>query len=364
MDDGSLAQRTKAPVGMDAQKFTAAAAFAEAAETRWPYDLDGGLSAVEKSNEPAPWNEVTGPMMRRGKPSGLIIKDGETVAEWGDPSSIEMTYSAAKSYLSLLTGIAVDDGLIRDIDDPMCDYALDRMFHTEQNQDITWRQMLQLTSEWEGSLWDKPDMVDRNRQLGVGVDNSKKGMPRTLQKPGTHWEYNDVRVNRLSLSLMQVFRRPLPDVLKTRIMDPIGASSSWRWHHYRNAFYEIGGVPMPSVPGGTHWGGGLWINSHDHALMGRLVLSKGEWNGKRIISESWIDALQTPCAIRPGYGLLWWLNTDRKYMPNAPESSFFAVGAGKHMVWIEPESNIVSVTRWIDAAKSNDFIGHVMGSLK
>ncbi|MBT5664648.1 MAG: serine hydrolase [Rhodospirillaceae bacterium] len=361
MDDGLL---TANGTRLNAEKLAAATAFAESAETRWPYDLDGGLSAVEKSNEPAPWNEVTGPMMRRGKPNGLIIKDGATVAEWGDPSAIEMTYSAAKSYLSLLTGIAVDDGLIRSIDDPMRDYALDRMFHTDQNHDITWRQMLQLTSEWEGSLWDKPDLVDRNRELGVGVDNSKKGTPRALQKPGTHWEYNDVRVNRFSLSLMQVFRRPLPDVLRTRIMDPIGASSSWRWHHYRNSFYEIGGVPIPSVPGGTHWGGGLWINSHDHALMGQLMLAKGQWKGQRIISEAWIDALRTPCDIRPGYGLLWWLNTGREYMPNAPESSYFAIGAGKHMVWIEPENNIVAVARWIDAAKANDFIGHIMACIE
>ena len=359
MDDGvSLTGQ-----GVNAEKLAAAVAFAESAETRWPYDLEGGLSAVEKSNEPAPWNEVTGPMMRRGKPSGVILKNGVTIGEWGDPSAIEMTYSAAKSYLSLLTGVAVADGLIDSIDDPMADYALDRMFHTDQNRDITWRNMLQLTSEWEGSLWDKPDLVDRNRQLGAGSDNSKKGTGRELQKPGTHWEYNDVRVNRLSLSLMQVFRRPLPDVLKSKIMDPIGASSTWRWHHYRNSFYEIGGVPMPSVPGGTHWGGGLWISARDHALVGQLMLNKGAWKGEQIIAESWVDALRTPCDIRPGYGMLWWLNTAQKYMPAAPGSSYFAIGAGQHMIWIEPENNIVAVARWIDSAKTNDFIEHVMASL-
>ena len=359
MDDGA----SKTLTSVNAEKLAAAVAFADASETRWPYDLAGGLSAVEKSNEPAPWNEVTGPMMRRGKPSGLILKDGTTIGEWGDPGAIEMTYSAAKSYLSLLTGIAVDDGLIRSIDDPMCDYALDRMFHTDQNRDITWRNMLQLTSEWEGSLWDKPDLVDRNRQVGAGGDNTKKGTGRTLQKSGTHWEYNDVRVNRLSLSLMQVFRRPLADVLKTRIMDPIGASSDWSWNHYHNSFFEIDGVPMPSVPGGTHWGGGLWISARDHALIGQLMLNKGVWDGQRIISESWVKAVQTPCDIRPGYGLLWWLNTGQKYMPNAPASSYFAIGAGQHMIWIERENNVVVVARWIDAAKTNDFIGHVIASL-
>ena len=75
---------------------------------------------------------------------------------------------------------------------------------------------------------DKPDLVDRNRQVGVGADNSRKGMHRELRKPGEYWEYNDVRVNRFSLSLLQVFREPLAEVLRQRIMAPIGASDGSR----------------------------------------------------------------------------------------------------------------------------------------
>lgn len=365
MDDvalNSLRRTEPERVGFDAGRLAEAVSFAEAAETPWPRDLSAGLAAIEKSREPPPWNEPLGPSKDRSGPNGLILKDGAIAASWGDNNSVEMTFSAAKSYLSILTGLAVADGLIGSIDDPVRDYALDAAFDTAQNKDITWRHLLNLASEFEGSLWDKPDLIDRHRQNGPGADNSKKGIHRDLQKPGTFWEYNDVRVNRLSLCLMQVFRRPLPEVLKERIMDPIGASDSWTWHHYRNSFFEIDGVPMASVPGGAHWGGGLWISSMDHARVGQLILQRGTWEGKQLLPETWIDALSMPCPIKPTYGLLWWLNTGGAHYSNAPETSFFALGAGQNIVWIDPALQIVAVFRWIDARKVNDLIGKIMAS--
>ena len=68
-----------------------------------------------------------------------------------------------------------------------------------------------------------------------------------------------MRVNRLALALLRVFREPLPSVLKRRIMDPIGASQTWQWHGYENSYVEIDGKRMQSVSGGAHWGGGIFI---------------------------------------------------------------------------------------------------------
>ncbi|MGL1558175.1 hypothetical protein ACSTIJ_23455, partial [Vibrio parahaemolyticus] len=78
-------------------------------------------------------------------------------------------------------------------------------------------------------------------------------------------------VNRLSLSLLELFKEPLPAVLKRRIMDPIGASTGWKWDGYRNSTVKIDGKDMVSVPGGGHWGGGIVISARDLALMGLLV---------------------------------------------------------------------------------------------
>ncbi|WP_205123496.1 serine hydrolase domain-containing protein [Marimonas lutisalis] len=201
-----------------------------------------------------------------------------------------MTFSVSKSYLALCAGIAVDEGLIPDIHAPVRELVHDGGFDSDKNRDITWVQLLQLTSEWEGTLWDKPDWIDHNRNLTAKPGAaSEKGTKRTMQAPGTYWEYNDVRVNRLAPALLRVLKRPLPEVLKERIMDPIGASDTWQWHGYENSWVEIEGVRMQSVSGGAHWGGGLWISTLDHARVGQLMLNKGAWGDRRILSENWVE---------------------------------------------------------------------------
>ena len=144
-----------------------------------------------------------------------------------------------------------------------------------------------------------------------------------MRSPGTHWEYNDVRVNRLALALLRVFKEPLPAVLKREIMEPIGASDTWNWHGYRNSYVEIDGQKMQSVSGGAHWGGGLWISTLDQARIGLLMLNEGQWNGRQLISKEWIKQSVTPCALNPNYGMMWWLNTIGEQAPGASRSSFF-----------------------------------------
>ena len=350
--------------GVDAAKLADAVAFArDEAETPWPRDLSKGLAASGQ-NEPPPWNEIIGPTKPRTGPNGVILRDGALLAGWGDVQRADMTFSVAKSYLSILAGLAVSDGLIKSIDDPVRGYGLDDGYDAPQNRSITWRHLLTQTSEWEGELFSKPDLVDRNRQVGVGADNSRKGTHRDLRKPGTFWEYNDVRVNRLALSLMQLFGRPLPDVLRERIMDPIGCSQSWEWHGYKNSWVDLAGLRVQSVPGGSHWGGGLWISTADHIRVAELIRRNGEWEGEQLLPASWIAALRAPLDIFPQYGLLWWLNTGHAQYASAPETSFFAVGAGTNLIWIDQERRISAVIRWIDQKKIDAFLGRVMASLR
>ena len=86
--------------------------------------------------------------------------------------------------------------------------------------------------------------------------------------PGTKYEYNDVRVNLLAYSLLHVWREPLPKIIKRYIMDPIGASTTWRWYGYKNSWVEIDGNRVQSVSGGGHSGGGVFISTEDHARFG------------------------------------------------------------------------------------------------
>jgi CubicO group peptidase (beta-lactamase class C family) len=352
--------------GMDAARLADAVAWALAHDSPHPRSLflpDGRFALTAEAGEKAPDDAIIGPVSPRGGPAGLILRGGRIVAEWGDADRPDMTFSIAKSYLALLAGVAVGDGLIRDLDDRAGDAALDDGFDSPQNRDVTWRHLLQQTSEWEGTLFGKPDMIDRHRLVGRQVALAPKGSFRALRRPGTWWEYNDVRVNRLALSLLQLFREPLPAVLKRRIMDPIGASQAWRWEGYRNATVDIGGRPMVSVPGGSHWGGGLFIGARDHARVGLLVASDGVCDGRRLLPEGWCAELRRPCAIAPFYGLMWWLNTDRNQFPSVPESSWFAFGWGSHIVWIDPDHDLVAVIRWIDRAHADGFMKRVLASV-
>jgi len=353
-----------AAAGLDPGRLAAAVAFAETHETDWPRDLEQAGSVPGLTQiEPPPWNEALGPYKPRGGPNGLLLRGGRIAARWGDPARVDMTFSIAKSYLAALAGIAIGDGLIGSIDDPVSATVEAPEFGSAHNRAITWRHLLTQTSEWEGTLFDKPDLVDRNRQVGPGSDNSRKGQHRDLQPPGSYWEYNDVRVNVLALALLHVFRRPLPEMLKERIMDPIGASSGWSWHGYRNSWVTIGGRRMLSVPGGTHWGGGIQISSFDHARFALLIHSDGLWGDRRLLPEGWTAAMRTPCAVNDGYGLLWWLNTGRREWPAASESAYAAIGAGSNIILIDPARDLILIARWIGQDDVKSLVAHFAEAL-
>jgi CubicO group peptidase (beta-lactamase class C family) len=149
-------------------------------------------------------------------------------------------------------------------------------------------------------------------------------------------------------------------------MEPIGASSTWRWHGYENSWVEIDGQKMQSVTGGGHWGGGMFINAYDMARFGYLFLRHGKWGDKQIVSEDWIKMARTPGPANQDYGFMnWFLNTGRKPLPSAPESSVTFRGNGQNIVYIDWDHDIVAVIRWIGSNKQLDeVIGKIVASVK
>ncbi len=344
-DDGRWERRTPAAAGFDAAGLDSAIAFAVSREITWDKDM---AAQLRRNTAREPFPDILGPYKDRGVSSGIIIRRGYIVAEWGDTNRIDMTFSVAKSYLATVAGIAVDQGLIKDLDEPVGRTVKDGGFDSPHNAKITWRMLLTQTSEWEGTLWDKPDVADR-----------RNGYDRTLQEPGTVYEYNDVRVNRTALALLRLFKRPLPEVLAEHIMTPIGATR-WNWFGYENSFADVEGRRIQSVSGGSHWGGGFWATTRDHARFGLLMLNNGRWGDRQLLSERWITMATATSAVRPGYGFLWWLNTpERPSYRNATPKSFFARGAGGNTIWICPELEMVVVVRWLADNAQNEFFGRV-----
>ena len=317
--------------------------------------------AILKGFEREPYHEILGPTKKRGGPAGMILKKGYLVTHWGDLERVDMTFSVTKSFLSTVAGLATDKGLIADVNDKVANYVWDGTFEGEHNSKITWEHLLQQNSDWSGELWGIKDWADRPPKDG-GVDDWKY---RKLNTPGTVMEYNDVRVNVLAYALTQVWRQPLPRVVKEGVMDKIGASTTWRWYGYDHAWTTIDGMQMKSVTGGGHSGAGIFISTEDLARFGLLFLNKGNWNGENLISETWIKKATNPSQPNTNYGYMWWLNRKgERHWEGLPEHLFYAAGFGGNFIVVDQEKELVIVTRWLEPSKVDDFLRMLYSALR
>ena len=327
-------------------------------ESTWDRQVHGNWGV--HVNDPPPWNRLLGPVHDRGPVSGAIALDGRVLATWGEPDRADLTFSIAKTYLALLAGVAHDRGLLPDPDEPVRERVPGIGFDDPHNAPITWAHLLQQTSEWQGECFGLSDQADHYRAVTFGdPPNGKKGDLRPLQTPGTYWEYNDVRINQLSLALLHLFRKPLPEVFREAIARPCGLSDDWNWAGYDHAWVVIDGKRMQSVPGGTHWGGGMSISANDQLKIAQMLVDEGSVGGRRVLSREWIGRMRTPCSLASFYGYLVWLNTGRKMFPDVPASSYFGVGAGSSFMWIEPSSRLAVVVRWLNSEHAGRFFGLV-----
>jgi CubicO group peptidase (beta-lactamase class C family) len=343
----------------DSSPLAAAVAFACAHETPWTRDPQSEpLRFGVHHDDPPPWNQLRGPVHARGPVSGVIWQLGSERAAWGEPDRADQTFSVAKTFLALLAGLAQHQGLLPDVDRPVSQQVPGIGFDEGANAHITWRHLLEQTSEWEGSCFGLPDTVDRWRKVAHDPRpaGGRKGDARPLQAPGTYWEYNDVRINQLSLALLHLFGQPLEQVFRTQFLEPLGGGRDFRWEPYDDAWITLGDRRLPSVPGGTHWGGGVSISARDQVQIGQLLLHDGSAGMRRLLPRGWVAQMATPGTVAPFYGWLTWLNRDQTIFPTASPGSLFMQGAGGHVVWVEPALEAVVVARWLDPAHQAEFI--------
>ena len=378
---GSWAKKSPAELGLDPAKLQEAIDYAKSHETRREMDF---------SDQEKTFGTLLGSVPNiRAHTNGVIIYKGYVVGEWGDNTWADPTYSVAKSMLSTVAGVAVRYGLIKDLNSPVNALVKDGGYDSPSNSVITWKNHLNQESEWEGTMFTKPDTFIGHEAFGDG-----EMKPRERKKPGTYYEYNDVRINRFSLSLLRVFNKSVPDVFREEVMDPIGASNTWRWIPYHNSWVDLPGncdaaktTPCPprrllSVSGGTRWGGGVWINAMDMARFGYLWLRGGKWGDKQIVPPAYVKAALTPSTVSnsPDYGYLWWLNTRQdntkcangpqkgnrdgcSNYPGMPPNAFGANGAGSNTILISPDHDLVVVWRW-HAGNVAEFGKRVVAAIK
>lgn len=389
---GEWEHRAAAQAGLAPKVVDDAVALALANESTTPRDL---LEAHRASFGREPFGEAVGPFRTRGGAAGLIVRHGYIVAEWGDPDRVDQTFSVTKSFVTTTVGLAFDRKMIRAVTDPVRGYmapivalkgapggraplvripatsmngadtlpgvkptvAYDAFevlepFESEHNRKITWEHLLRQTSDWQGTLWGKPDWADRfprNATDTMAVINRRR------DEPGTVYKYNDVRVNLMALASLNVWRRPLPQVLKEYVMDPIGASDTWRWLGYDNSWVLMDGALVQSVAGGGHWGGGMMISARDMARFGLLTLHAGKWRDRQLISAEWVRMSRSPGPANDQYGFAnYFLNTGRKALPSAPEQAFYHLGNGNNIIYVDPVNDLVIVARWMNSTRTLD----------
>lgn len=373
---GNWESKKPSDFGIDSIKLQEAIKFAISNENKLPRDqeLSQALSFGKE-----PFSDGIGPFAERGGPAGIIIYKGYIISTWGDIEKVDHTHSVTKSFLSTVVGIAVDRGMIKNIHDKVYTYmppveVFDNIvyrkpedlgrpyflepFNTPHNKKISWDHLLRQTSDFEGILWGKPDWADRPN------DKPNEWLTRKRNEPGTSWKYNDTRVNALALAATMVWHKALPEVLRENIMQPIGASNTWHWTGYRNSWIVLDGKMVQSVSGGAHFGGGLFINAIDMARFGLLTYHKGNWNGKQLISEKWINQSVVPTPANIGYGFMnYFLNTDKKFLPSAPDDVFVHIGNGTNMIYVDRKNELIAVVRWIETASMDGFVSRMLQAI-
>ncbi len=337
--------------------------FINAHQCQWSLSPDEGEWGIHQLDTP-PHNRLLGPVFPRGETAGVVCVDGEVQCRWGDTARADMTFSVTKTYLAMVAGIAVDRGLITSVDETVSETLTRHQLGCEpmqsaHNSQITWKNFLQFTSEWQGTCCGIPDQIDHYRNVSMQPTQSSrpKGALRPLSTPGSYWEYNDVRINQCAMLLTQLFDQALPEIFTQQIMQPLGAGNHWQWHGYHNSDVILrDGSVVKSVPGGGHWGGGMVISVDDQLRLAQLLLNQGEWHGQQLLSPDWVRSMTTPCDIAPWYGYFLWLNTNHSVSQAAPESSFFAMGIGGQLIWHDPSLKLAAVFRWIDVESTEQII--------
>jgi CubicO group peptidase (beta-lactamase class C family) len=331
-----------------------------------PREMDAWLASTLAGE---PWPYVMGPLLDRGAPNGLVLVGGEETARWGDPGRREMAFSIAKSALGTVAGLAFDDGLLTDLDQPVVERVPLSAFGGDlygpgvpddptAARRITWRQLLTQTSEWRGTLFDVPWWADPQGKQEPGAPAIASGM---------RFSYNDVRTNLCSLALTHLRGEGNAATFGARVLEPIGCKPGWGWHGLHQMRTRLaGGGHAEVTTGGSHWGGGLWLTAEDLARYGQLHLRGGEWEGRRVLSGEWCRRQLVPTHARRAYGLMWWRNPEagiaageegssplgavgdaEAFYPGAGVRGFAAHGTGEQVVWCDPDRDLVAVLRWV-----------------
>ena len=257
-----------------------------------------------------------------------------------DRRTLETSFSVAKSFVSTLVGIALDEGLIGDVGDPVTHYLPELAGRDPRFERITLRDLLTMSSGLRYSETDLPWPWTDDTYTYYGVDLREVALERSEveRSPGQEWHYNNYNPLLLGLVLERATGMSVSDYMATRLWQPLGAGSdaTWNLDSERSGFEK-----MES---------GLNATALDYARFGLLFLHGGTWKGRRVVSEEWVraaTATQTTTDYDNAYGYFWWVDVDRP-------GNFYAFGKYGQYIYVAPDANAVIVRTGRDWGVDND----------
>ena len=248
---------------------------------------------------------------RTGADACLVVYKGKIVQELYGPlyKSPMMAMSSTKSVTGLLIGALLDDGKIKSVDEPVCKYV--KEWCAGRKGKVTLRHLLSMTSGLP---------LMRGESVGFVADKNPFVINLPLAtEPGAAWAYSNEGVQLLSPVIDKAAGEPAQDYARRRLFEPLGMSETRLYLDEKQHAWTYAG--METTP-------------RDLARLGLLMLNKGTWRGKRLLSESWVEqSTRHSQKLNPDYGLLWWL------VPNG----YAALGHLDTNLYVLPAQDLVVV---------------------
>jgi CubicO group peptidase (beta-lactamase class C family) len=271
----------------------------------------------------------------------LIIHNDSIVYEryCGDFSSDRMAtiFSVSKSITSLLCGIAVDDGYIHNIDDPVTDYLPELKKKDPMWQKLTIRHLLDMKSgldfddTYEFTSLKDLKMLNAMAKLNYGHNLMKQIKSLKFRcEPGTSRRYESMTAAILGVVIERASGKRFADYLSEKVWKPLGMES-----------YALINIDSRKHDN-AHTFGGISTTIKDLAKIGCLYLHNGMWNGKRIVSEEWINQTTEFDSNNVGYHFNWY-NINYEGYVRPEHSGYYALGICNQVLYVNPDNNLVMV---------------------
>ncbi|MDB4187833.1 beta-lactamase family protein [Sulfitobacter sp.] len=269
----------------------------------------------------------------------VVLKDGEIVHEsyykGTAPEDLRISWSVAKSYLSALVGVLLEDGTIGSIDDPVVQYA--PALKGGAYDGATIRNVLNMASgvTFDEDYLDQSSDINRMGRvlaLGGSMDDFASGLTETFAPAGEGWKYVSIDTHILSMLVRGATARPIAELLSEKVVAPMGLE--------REPYYLTDGFGTAFVLGGLN------LTTRDYARMGQMFLQNGEYNGRQIVPADWVAASTAPSAPTAegeiGYGYQWWIPK------GAIAGEFMARGIYGQYVYVNRARGVVIATNAAD----------------